>query len=210
VLSRESVAYKVLREIRNDLPRFGGRRIAIALNPRVAELLLGTEREALAEMEQRLGRQIEVRAVPGVHQEHFEVIALDEGPPVPLRLPWLGLGGEPEPEPEIVSEPFEPDVPEPAPVPGPIEGRPEVVLAELESEDRDPLAPTEAVAMDPAEPDPVHLAPPEELEPRERRGLVTTALSPAGEIAAAAAEPVDETSESRILPAFLAPEREES
>jgi len=209
VLSRESVAYKVLREIRNDLPRFGGRRVAIAVNPRVAELLLGAERDALADMERQLGRAIEVRAVPGVHQEHFELVALDAGPPVPLRLPWLGLDGAgPEPEPEIVFEPYQPEVPEPAPVPGPIEGRPEVVLAELESERPAEGAPG-AAAEDPTEPDPVHLAPADELEPAERRTLVATTLSPAGEARADAAEPVDGASESRILPASLAPDGRE-
>jgi len=92
VLSRESVAYKVLREVRNDLPRFCGRRIALSVHPRVAELLLGAEREELAELESQLGRAIEVRAVPGLHQEQFEVLALDQGPPVELRLAWLGQG----------------------------------------------------------------------------------------------------------------------
>jgi ribonuclease G len=208
VLSRESVAYKVLREIRNDLPRFAGRRVAIALNPRVAELLLGEEREALVEMEQQLGRALEVRAVPGVHQEHFELIALDSGPPVPLRLPWLGLDAEAEPEPEILFEPFEPEAPEPASVPGPIEGRPEVVLAELPSEE--PARPAEPVAMDPAEDDPVHLGPAEELEPLERRALVAATLSPAGEDPPRTVESVDGATESRILPASLAPEREDS
>ena len=110
VLSRESVAYKVLRDVRNDLPRFGGRRIAVSVHPRVAELLLGAEREALAELEAHLGRGIEVRAVPGLHPEHFEVTALEPGPPVALCLPWLGLAG-PEAGPDagalFESAPFE-------------------------------------------------------------------------------------------------------
>ena len=42
MLSAESVAYKVLREIRKDLPRFCGRQIAVSVNARVAEMLLGT------------------------------------------------------------------------------------------------------------------------------------------------------------------------
>jgi len=90
VLSRESVTHKVLREIRKDLPRFGGRHVAIAVAPRVAEVLLTAEREALAELSAELGREVEVRAVPGVHQEQFELIALDGGPPVEFTLPWLG------------------------------------------------------------------------------------------------------------------------
>jgi ribonuclease G len=89
VLSSESVAYKVLREIRKDLPRFCGREIAVAVNPGVAEMLLGPARKALAVLSQDLGREIEVRARPGLHQEQFEVTALDSGPPFPLSLRWL-------------------------------------------------------------------------------------------------------------------------
>jgi ribonuclease G len=94
VLSRESVANKVLREIRKDLPRFSGRQIALSVNPQVAEVLLGPARKALAALAEELGREIEVRARPGQHQEQFEVTALDAGPPVSLSLRWLG-GAEP-------------------------------------------------------------------------------------------------------------------
>jgi len=97
VLSRQSVAYKVLREIRKDLPRIRGQRIAIVVNSRVAEQLLGAERASLADLERELGREIEVRARPSLHHEQFEVVALDgEGPPLALTIPWLGLG-QPEP-----------------------------------------------------------------------------------------------------------------
>jgi ribonuclease G len=114
VLSRTSVAQKVLREIKKDLPRFCGRRVAIAVSPRVAEVLFGAEREALAELEAELGRQVEVRGVPGMHQEQFELIALDAGPPVEIALSWLGteeiapalqatLAADPVPAPEPVA-----------------------------------------------------------------------------------------------------------
>jgi ribonuclease G len=89
VLSGESVAFKVLREIRTDLPRFCGRRIAITVHPHVAEQLLGAESKPLRSLSEELGREIEIRARPGIHQEQFEVIALDEGPPVELPLRWL-------------------------------------------------------------------------------------------------------------------------
>jgi len=90
VLSSESVAFKVLREIRKDLPRFGGRRIAVSVNPRVAQQLEGPERAGLQALERELGRAIEVRPRPGLHQEQFELEALDAGPPVPLGIRWLG------------------------------------------------------------------------------------------------------------------------
>ena len=92
VLSRESVAYKVLREIRKDLPRFCGRQIAVSVDPDVAEMLLGPARAALAALSQDLGRQVEIRARPGLHQEQFEVTALDSGAPVSLSLSWLQAG----------------------------------------------------------------------------------------------------------------------
>ena len=38
---------------------------------------------------QELGREIEVRARPGLHQEQFEVTALNDGPPVDIALRWL-------------------------------------------------------------------------------------------------------------------------
>ena len=89
VLSAESVAYKVLREIRKDLLRFCGRRIALTVNPAVAEMLLTRARKAVARLGEELGREIEVRARPGQHQEQFEVLALDAGPPIELALSWL-------------------------------------------------------------------------------------------------------------------------
>lgn len=94
VLSRSSVAFKVLREVRNDLPRFSSRRIAISVNPHVAEQLLRDGQEALAKLAEDLGREIEVRARPGIHQEQFEVMALDSGPPVSIPLRWLDGPGE--------------------------------------------------------------------------------------------------------------------
>ncbi len=89
VLSRESVAHKILREIRKDLSRFCGRRVAVRVSRSVAELLLGRLKNSLEALEQELGFAIEVRAQADLHQEQFEVFALESGPPVPLDLPWL-------------------------------------------------------------------------------------------------------------------------
>ena len=89
LLSDETVTYNLLREVRNSLPRFSGRRIAITVAPRVAEQLLGSEAKSLAELSDALGEEIEVRARPGIHQEQFEVEALGEGPGVTIPLRWL-------------------------------------------------------------------------------------------------------------------------
>ncbi len=89
VLSSESVAFRVLREIRKHLPRLRGRPIAIAVNPHVAEELLSRSKDALAKLSDEIGPPIEVRARPGLHQEQFELSVLESGPPVDLDLPWL-------------------------------------------------------------------------------------------------------------------------
>ena len=89
VLSSESIAFKVLREIRKDMPAFSGREIAVTVAPQVAHQLLGAEGGALEELSEELGRTIEVRARPGLHQEQFELSALDQGPPLETALPWL-------------------------------------------------------------------------------------------------------------------------
>jgi ribonuclease G len=125
VLSAESVAYKVLREVRKDLPRFCGRRIALTVSPPVAEMLLSRARKAVARLGEELGREIEIRARPGQHPEQFEVVALDPGPPVDLELAWLR---EPAPEaagppPEAAAasaEPLAPAPEPPAPAPDPL------------------------------------------------------------------------------------------
>jgi ribonuclease G len=125
LLSSETVAYKVLREIRRDLPRFCGRKIALSVNRRVAERLLGPERTELHALERELGRELEIRARADLHQEQFELVALDEGPPVPLALAWLsgGTAGQKaeetaeDPSPPEGSEalaPSEPALPEPS------------------------------------------------------------------------------------------------
>jgi ribonuclease G len=89
VLSQESVAFKVLREIRKAVPRFAGRRIEVTVQRRVAEQLFGAGQTSLRALEQELGREIEIRVRPDIHQEQFEIRADGEGVPVALELPWL-------------------------------------------------------------------------------------------------------------------------
>ena len=89
LLTDASVAHKILREIRKDLPRFSGRHMAVTVSRRVAEQLLGPEHVTLEALEQELGREIEVRARADLHQEQFEITALDQGPAFELNVPWL-------------------------------------------------------------------------------------------------------------------------
>ena len=94
VLSAESVAFKLLREIRKDLPRFSGRQIAVSVNPQVGEMLEGPARRAMLALGEEHGRELEVRTKPGMHQEQFELEALDSGTPLKLAVPWLETRAE--------------------------------------------------------------------------------------------------------------------
>ena len=89
ILSSESVGFRVLREIRKHLPRLKGRPVAVAVNPHVAEELLTRSKQALAKLSEEIGRDIEIRARPGIHQEQFELTVLEPGEPAELDLPWL-------------------------------------------------------------------------------------------------------------------------
>jgi ribonuclease G len=104
VLSEDSVAQKVLREIKKDLPRFCGHRIAVSVNRRVAEQLLGPEKETLEALERELGREIEIRARAELHQEQFEIAALHEGDVVALDLPWLSSKAEEQEQPSAAEQ----------------------------------------------------------------------------------------------------------
>jgi ribonuclease G len=119
VLSAESVVDKVLREIRKDLPRLRGARVALEVGRRVGELLLGPSRHALEHLERELGRELEIRVRPDLHHEQFEVTAEGEsGPPLGFTPRWLAGPGAvappaaaaaPGPEPESERSTEEPD-----------------------------------------------------------------------------------------------------
>ena len=155
-----------------DLARFCGRQIAVTVNPQVAETLLGPARKAVAALGEELGREIEIRARPGQHQEQFEVTALDQGPPVPLELAWLREipkdelpAGEAGPPPEEEAEAAEPPIPEAGPLP------------EAEAEGSEPRAAEAAPAIHAADSAaPVALAPAD-----EERGAMPEMLDADGE-----------------------------
>ena len=74
----------MLREIRKAVPRFAGRRIEVTVQRRVAEQLLGPGQESLRALEAELGREVEIRVRPDIHQEQFEIRADGEGGRVTL------------------------------------------------------------------------------------------------------------------------------
>jgi len=72
--SRLTVVYDILREIRREAVRGGGRAtIYVNANPLVADLMYGDEMESTEQMEERLGKRIVVRAMGHYHLERYEV-----------------------------------------------------------------------------------------------------------------------------------------
>jgi ribonuclease G len=136
VLSEESVAYKVLREVRRAAPRFAGRHIEATVQREVAEQLLGPARDSLRALEEEIGREIAIRARPDLHQEQFEIRSQGEGGRVTLDLAWLrpaeterpaagarpALGGDGAARPEAEGEPEASGEDEDVPAGSPPEG----------------------------------------------------------------------------------------
>jgi ribonuclease G len=197
VLGRESVAFRVVREIRKDLPRFCGRRIALSVAPQVAEELLRSSPSVLEQLGDELGREIEVRARPGLHQEQFEVEGLDPGPPVDVPLSWLSDSEEPEAagaEAKISAGGL-PEGAEKAPEADGDSGEAEEpIAADLAAEPHD-LA---------AEPPPVESPSPEASETASGEPESNSERSPGS--LEPEAEAVDAATESRILRSPMAPE----
>jgi ribonuclease G len=212
VISAESVAFKVLREIRKDLPRICGRQIAVSVNDRVAEKLLGPARKALHALAESLGREIEVRAKPGLHQEQFEVTALDEGPAVEIPLRWLQDPKPPEtgaPAAAIAAVAAEATANPEAETPPPDE-TPEPAAAAEATATPTPLASEEAPDGEDgaAARAPSQAGPDGEAEQREEDGDASAVQKPyeGGSEPLAASDPVDGESESPIIPRFRSQE----
>jgi hypothetical protein len=157
----------------------------VTLSRRVAEQLLGPCREALRALEAELGREVEIRVKPDLHQEQFEIRATGEAAPVKLELPWLRErrevkpeAAEPEPDADLDTEPDpEPELDAaPEPSPGP------------EAE------PVGADAADAPDLEEAAAAPPAALS------AAALGAAPAGRAAFAAPSAVDAAGESTILP----------
>jgi hypothetical protein len=200
VLSAESAAHKVLREIQKDLPRFGGRQLAVTVSRRVAEQLLGPASSMLEALEERLGRKIEVRARADMHQEQFELTSLDEAVPVSFQVPWLDTR-EPDSKAEgdqkaseeggEAAADAEPAAPEA--VAAPPEETPEAATEEA------PVAAAEALAEEPPE---AAVEAPTEEKPEAPAEEPAETPEPAQPAAEAVSQPVDATGESPILRRF--------
>ncbi len=179
-----------MRELRKDLPRFRGRKVVVTVSRDVAERLLGPEKANLEDAERDLGREIEIRAKPELHQEQFEVTAEEPGEPLSFVPSWLAA---PEPE-ESATPESAATASEPAPAEEPA-AREEAAAAE-------PLTTTAAT---PDEPAASAGEAPAETAPEPEKAAANPASAALLE-PPPPAQPLDFEEESQILPGSEKPE----
>jgi ribonuclease G len=73
LMSKETIAYEILREIRRRRADLAGYTIIVNAHPAVADLLSGPEKEALAVVENKVMRQIKVVSRQEYHLEQFDL-----------------------------------------------------------------------------------------------------------------------------------------
>jgi ribonuclease G len=73
LMSKETIAYEILREIRRRRADLPGYTIIVNAHPAVADLLTGPEKEALTVVENKVMRQIKVASRQEYHLEQFDL-----------------------------------------------------------------------------------------------------------------------------------------
>jgi ribonuclease G len=76
MISRQSICYNVYREVLRECQDIVGERMAVKVNPAVAELLHGEENALVTALERVIGRQIVIYPNPQFHIEEVEVIEI--------------------------------------------------------------------------------------------------------------------------------------
>jgi ribonuclease G len=76
MISRQSICYNVYREILRESQDIVGERLAVKVNPEVADLLHGEENELITALESRLNLQIVIYPNPQFHLEEVEIIEI--------------------------------------------------------------------------------------------------------------------------------------
>jgi len=78
IISRQSVCYMVYREILRNARDVFGERVAIRVNPQVAEFLHREENNLVTNLERDLGKQIIIYPEPQFHREQFDIFEIKD------------------------------------------------------------------------------------------------------------------------------------
>jgi ribonuclease G len=74
LISRQSVCYRIYREIMLESRDIGTNSLTLRVNPQIADLLHGEENRLVASLEERIKRQIMIYPNPNFHLEEFDII----------------------------------------------------------------------------------------------------------------------------------------
>ena len=78
IVSRRSVCYTIYREIMRDSEDVPSHRVAIRVNPQVAEFLHREENHLIGRLERSLQKQIVIYPEPQFHMEQFEILEIQD------------------------------------------------------------------------------------------------------------------------------------
>src|SRR5205814_9096867 len=81
-ISRRSITYEMLRELRRSWNLIEGDTVLVEMHPDVAQVLSGTDRQYLEEMEKRLQKRIVIKARGSFHLEDFEIRSPNDKQPL--------------------------------------------------------------------------------------------------------------------------------
>ena len=73
-ISRQSICYRIYREIMRDAHDMNGTRLTLRVNPQIAELLLGEEDILITSLERRIGKDIVIYPDQEFHLEQFDIL----------------------------------------------------------------------------------------------------------------------------------------
>jgi ribonuclease G len=76
MISRQSICYRIFREVLRDSRDMVGDKLAVRVNPAIADLLHGEESELIAALEQLTGRQIVIYPDVAFHLEEVRIIEI--------------------------------------------------------------------------------------------------------------------------------------
>ncbi|MFZ7124887.1 MAG: Rne/Rng family ribonuclease [Desulfobacterales bacterium] len=79
LISRQTICYNIFREILKDCQDGVGSRIAVKVNPEIAELLHGEERYLIGVLEKHLGKQVVIYPNANFHLEQVDIIETASG-----------------------------------------------------------------------------------------------------------------------------------
>ena len=73
LISRQSICYNIYREILREAHDITGVKLALKVNPKIADLLYGEENYIIVALERIVGKQIVIYPNPRFHMEEFDI-----------------------------------------------------------------------------------------------------------------------------------------